>query len=48
METSPDYWPKIQVYEAPDGVLDAVIETIDDHELEAIRKSNRRAPKRVH
>ena len=48
MKSLPDHEPKIDVYEAPDGVLNVVIRTIDDDELEALRESDRRAPKRTH
>ena len=48
METSPDYRPEVNVYEAPDGVLEVIIRRIDDDELEGLRRSDRRAPKRVH
>ena len=48
MESIPDHEPKVDVYEAPDGVLNVFIRTIDDDELEALRDSDRRAPKRVH
>jgi hypothetical protein len=47
METSPDYEPEVHVYEAPDGVLQVVIRTINDEELEALREIVRRPPKRV-
>ncbi len=48
MEKSPDYEPEVNIREAPDGVLDVVIRTIDDDELKALLESGRRAPKRVH
>ena len=48
MESIPDGEPKVEVYELADGVLDVIIRTIDDDELEALRESDRRAPKRVH
>ena len=48
METSPEYRPEVNVYEAPDGVLDVIIRTVADDELEALRETRRRAPKRVH
>jgi hypothetical protein len=38
----------IAVYEAPDGVLEVIIRTIDENELERLGRSDRRAPKRVH
>ena len=48
METKPEPEPKVDVYEAPDGVLDVIIRTIDDDEIERLRDSRRREPKRVH
>jgi hypothetical protein len=39
---------QVHCVEAPDGVLDVIIRTIDDDELEALRESGRRAPARVH
>lgn len=48
MESIPDLEPKVDVYEAPDGVLNVIIRTIDNGELEALRDADRRAPKRAH
>lgn len=48
METLPDSDPSVDVYEAPDGVLDVIIRTIADDDLDALRESQRAAPKRVH
>ena len=48
MKTKPEPEPKVDVCETPDGVLDVVIQTVDDDELKELRKSTRRAPKRVH
>jgi hypothetical protein len=48
MESIPDHERKVDVYEAPDGVLNVVIRTIDDDELEALRDADHRAPKRAH
>jgi len=48
METNPEPEPKVDVYEAPDGVLDVIIRTIDEDELEALRHSRRRPPKSTH
>jgi hypothetical protein len=48
MESSPDHEPTVDVYEAPDGVLNVVVRTIDDEELESLRASRRREPKGAH
>ncbi len=48
MESILEHEPKVEVYEAPDGVLNVIIRTIDDDEIEALRDCDRRAPKRVH
>jgi len=48
MESTPERKPKIDVREAPDGVLEVIIRTIGDNELERLRRSERCAPKRVH
>jgi hypothetical protein len=47
METSRDYEPEVKVYEAPEGVLNVIIRTIGDSELEALWETPRRAPKRL-
>ena len=48
LEMSPGYEPKVDVYEAPEGVLNVVIRTIDDDELEGLTEIPRAAPKRAH
>jgi hypothetical protein len=47
MELIPDREPTLDVHDAPDGTLDVIIRTIDDDELESLRKSRRREPKRA-
>ena len=46
MESNPE--PKVEVFEAPNGVLYVVIQTEDDDELEELGESARRAPKPAH
>ena len=48
MQTSPQLKPEVNVYEATDGVLEVIIRTIDDDELEALRLSDRLPPRPVH
>jgi hypothetical protein len=48
MESAPDYEPKADAYEAPEGVLKVAIRTIADDELESLNEASRRAPKQVH
>ena len=48
MESLPNHEPKVDVYEAPDGVLNVIVRTIDDEELESLLESRRREPKRAH
>jgi hypothetical protein len=48
MKSNGEREPMIAVYEAPDGVLEVIVRTIDENELERLRRSDRRAPKRVH
>ena len=48
MESIPEHEPKVDVYEAPNGVLKVIVRTIDDEELESLRESRRRPPKRAH
>jgi hypothetical protein len=48
MESIPDNEHIVHVYEAPNGVLNVIIRTIDDEELERLRESRRQPAKRAH
>ena len=48
MESIPDQEPKIEVYESADGVLDVIIRTVSEDELQELQESRRRPPKPVH
>jgi hypothetical protein len=48
MESIRDHEPEVKVYEASDGVLEVVIRTIRDDELNALGQAMRCAPRRAH